>query len=76
MVSPSETESIPAEQYALLVTKLELKDDEMKVLREDLETAKGERDYGFRKLEVLQNDNEELTANLKKSYEVSAVAFC
>lgn len=68
--SSGNKESIPAEQYSLLVTKLELKDDELKSLRTDLERTKGDYELSLRRLEEMKRDKTEYNEMLAASHKV------
>lgn len=70
-VSFSNDESIPAEQYSLLVTKLDLKDEELESLRTSMEKMKGEYELSLRKLEELKRDRIEFNEMLAASHRVS-----
>lgn len=68
--SSGNKESIPAEQYSLLVTKFELKDDELKSLRTDLERMKGDYELSLRRLEEMKRDKIECNEMLAASHKV------
>ncbi|KAK8822977.1 hypothetical protein WA556_001868 [Blastocystis sp. ATCC 50177/Nand II] len=64
-------ESVPYEQFHLMVIKAQVKDEEIESLKKQAEKADSERVMCLKKIEELQTDYQEMTENL-----TSSVAKC
>ena len=63
-------ESVPYDQYHLLVIKAQMKDDEIDSLKKEVQQADNERMMCLKKIEQLQSDNQEMTEDLTQSVAV------
>ena len=68
------TESVPYEQFHLMVIKAQVKDEEIESLKKQAEKADSERVMCLKKIEELQTDYQEMTENLTSSVAVGAGA--
>ena len=67
-------ESVPYEQFHLMVIKSQVKDEEIESLKKQAEKADSERVMCLKKIEELQTDYQEMTENLTSSVAVGAGA--
>ena len=63
-------ESVPYEQFHLMVIKAQVKDEEIESLKKQAEKADSERVMCLKKIEELQSDYQEMTENLTTSVAV------
>ena len=67
-------ESVPYEQFHLMVIKAQVKDEEIESLKKQAGEADSERLMCLKKIEELQTDYQEMTENLTSSVAVGAGA--
>lgn len=58
------------DQVQLLQRKLQITEEKYECLKKELDVAQGEIKYTKQQYESVQNDNQELTNNLKKEFDV------
>ena len=58
------------DQVHILQSKLQITEEELEFLKKKLDVTQGELDYTKQQYASIQNDNQEVTNNLKKEFDV------